>query len=323
MLLPNRLTEQNAEKLIKNILSYKVLIPKYSKKPFIVATLKISGFVGEPLLNKKFQEIVLTLIKKFKSAGRRVVVFTNGSSLGNNFIRKNIVLADSIHISLDAGSDKTFRKLRNPPDSISYKKTLSNIGLLCRMRDRKKLDSQIGVGFIINKDNFKEIYKAAKDAKRIGADFIRYKFDITGSSILLKKEDQMANLLLDQSFLLEDRNFNVFLTKTEEGGTITPKNSACYTQYFWGTVGADGNMYPCDHNTINNCPDFGNIIDNSLEKIWKSKQRRDARKYIPKICVLCSPFASRINPFIEKINKLKKKYGWMKLEKWRKQILAN
>jgi wyosine [tRNA(Phe)-imidazoG37] synthetase (radical SAM superfamily) len=83
----------------------------------------ISGS-GEPTLNSQLGEIVAG-IKNLTEIP--VVILTNGTLLYNKDVRDDCAKADVVLPSLDAGDEKTFRKINRPHTDISIEKLISGL----------------------------------------------------------------------------------------------------------------------------------------------------------------------------------------------------
>lgn len=72
---------------------------------------------GEPTLYRDLEELV---IKAKELSNKPICVITNGSLLGNDEVKKALMLTDIILPSLDAGDEKSFLKINRPYPSIKY-----------------------------------------------------------------------------------------------------------------------------------------------------------------------------------------------------------
>lgn len=303
--LPELMNEENAKILADHIINYKV-------DTFKVETVKISGFMGDPLIKPN---VVLVLLDKFAQAGIDVGLFTNGVLLDKINIQKLISNLKYVHISLDADSPESFFKLKG---SYEFERVLSNIEkLVSKRRNLKK--PEITVGFILTKDNCRNLSAIVQRLKNIGVDRIRFKKEITSNfeypnDLLFKKIKRKFN----------DHNFHVSLTNPTNKSTKQMKIK-CWAHALWATVGPNGNMYPCDHCTFRGAPSYGNLFNRSLKAIWESQQRKILSSALPisNLCSLCSPFTSRTNYFLNKLLHLSKKIGIKNLDAWVKKNIQN
>ena len=76
---------------------------------------------GEPTLYKSLGKLILKA-KKFSS--KPICVITNGALLYSPEVRKELVIADVVLPSLDAGDEKLFVKINRPHPSIEYEKMI-------------------------------------------------------------------------------------------------------------------------------------------------------------------------------------------------------
>lgn len=167
--------------------------------------------------------------------------------------------------------------------------------------------------------NHEEIFEASRLVKEAGADSIRFKCDIGG------KHDLVRGKAVDVAFeqinkvkkeLHETGIFDVSSIHTRND--VESKNYAswqckngCDYQYFLGTVGSDGNLYLCDHNTMPGGIALGNVIDRPFKDVWESDRRKylsDGVKYTCQ-CAVCPPFGNRVNFFLKELRDLTSRYG--------------
>jgi len=122
---------------------------------------------GEPTLYKDLG----WLINKTKSELRLpVAVITNGSLLSFEDVRKDLLYADIILPTLDAGTEKNFRRINRPHRSIEF------YDLLCGLRDfRRGFSGQIWLEVMIVKglnDSEEELLNIKNAAELIKPDRI-------------------------------------------------------------------------------------------------------------------------------------------------------
>lgn len=311
--LPNILNKDNINRVVDGILSLK-------ENNQAIEIVKFSGFIGEPLIQK---EATLVAIQRLAGAGLKVGLFTNGIYLTED-TWSTLSNIDYIHISLDAGPS-SFYWLKEDSKGGAYSKNtfntvINNLKGLHEYRQRKAGSSvKLNIGYVIIAGNHEEIYKTTELVKEAGADMIRFKCDIAGKHNLAK-----ANLL-DEVFSQIEKAKNDFHHPPEfsvytihsrqemEERSYSKWNCSkgCYYQFFATTIGSDGNLYICDHNTMPGAIPIGNVIDRSLKDIWLNDRHRylaDGVKYICQSNV-CPPFANRVNVFLNEIVELKKVYG--------------
>lgn len=311
MHLANNIAKDNVDYLIDGIMRCKI-------NGLGIQTVKFSGFIGEPLANK---EATLHAIQRLNGAGFRVGLFTNGVLLSNDDF-KTIANIAYVHISLDAGP-RTFFLLKESPDipySRTFEQVLNNIAGLAQSRRESTNGNHlhINVGFVVVPANFFEIYDVTRLVKEAGADSIRFKCDIA------EKHDLMAANIHKQAYAeierarrdFHDAQFEVITIHSQadvEKKTYAcwKSRSGCFFHNFLATVGSDGNLYLCDHNTMTGAIPLGCALDQPLNEIWTSQRRNYLTKGIPCTCLcsVCPPFANRANFFLKEIRDLVDQYG--------------
>lgn len=335
--LPNSLAkEDNMLRVTRSIVDYKVT-ETYEVKPddngaretrrlLQVERVKFSGFIGEPLMAKK---ATLAGMRHLTDHGVHVGLFTNGV-LMDETTWQTILDADFLHLSLDAGTRETFAWLKynnKTRNNSFFDKIIANITGLAQARARRQGNNlQINAGFIITPYNWHEIFDIAKQLKEMGINTFRVKVDISETlplspTLAAKASDFLGEIkvkLVDDQFRLEETH----QVQTQPSGS---RNfSRCFSQDLWGTIGSNGNVYPCDHTTYPGAPPYGNAVNRPFQEIWEGSQREVITRGLPQICpATCSPFASRVNPFLSELVALYEEHGLEKLEEMRREVLSS
>ena len=106
-------------------------------------------------------------------------MFSNGSMLSKFDLFETIVRSLSwIRISIDAGKASTYDKLRVTNQNNYFDVVIKNIIKLIETKKKLKSKITIGVGFVVAKDNHKEIINFANLFKNIKVDYCQYKPEI-------------------------------------------------------------------------------------------------------------------------------------------------
>jgi len=310
--LPNLINKNNIDTLVDGILEMHIGVKSLD-------TVKFSGFIGDPLIQK---EATLRAIKRLHKAGIKVGLFTNGTLMtGDTW--EILSKIDYVHISLDAGPEsfyplKEYHLRGRINDSETFDKVLDNIKGLNYLRKANGGGVKINIGYVIVEGNHHEIYKTAGLVKDAGADMVRLKFDISASYD--KKTPWLKEAFSQMEKAKSDYHRpNEFSVCSIHSPDALKRNShtdwtcdrGCYLQHFMATIGSDGNMYLCDHNTLQGAVAFGNTVNNSFYSIWNSNRRKSLSGDVKNICQsnVCPPFGNRINLFMSEIMELKKEYG--------------
>ena len=154
-LLANNLFDiENMKKIVEEIVSYKKLGKNYltgEEEMFGVNNVSFSGITGEPFMAK---DAILYAIDTLSSNGIRVGAFTNGVLIKPNMY-DTILKMGYILISLDAGNDSTYSKLKCMNKDVN---TFSNlIKTIEELNIRKKQigsTTDINIGYVVNQFNY-------------------------------------------------------------------------------------------------------------------------------------------------------------------------
>ena len=237
-----------------------------------VERVKFSGYYGEPLMNKKSTILGMRLAKKKRM---KVGLFTNGIMIDDE-VMNALMGMEYVNISLDAGSRESYLKLKG---SDQFHMVLSNIRTLDAIRKERDSRLEITVGYILNRNNYREIPNVVK--MLIGyVDMVRFKVNILNSD-MSKEELDEAYSLIDEAKKYENERFKIIRihSRLEAERMQKPTFGRCYFMNLMGCIGCDGKPYPCDHKTY-----FGG----------------DKKDLVPKRdCELCPPMGFRVNRLLE------------------------
>ncbi len=309
--LSNDLNRDTMEKLIDGILDFK-------QNDLEIQLVKFSGFIGEPLVKK---DATIRSIQRLIGAGLKVGLFTNGTLMDKE-TWNTLCNIHYINVSLDGGP-YSFFWLKESPENMFTTKTfntvIENISGLNRVRKARNTDLNITVSYVIVPGNHMDIYETTKLVKEAGSDGIRFKCDIGGKhklkedEIILKEAyEQIRNVEND----FKSESFKISLIHSENDARNEKYKSwdcksGCFYHNFVGTVGSNGNLYLCDHDTKPGAIHFGSVVNETFQEIWESDTRKSLSNIIPTICrcEVCPPFANKANFFLKKIYDAKNQYG--------------
>mgnify|MGYP000073552493 CR=1 FL=1 len=250
---------------------------------------------GEPLLNPA----TAGFIDKVTSNGIEVGLVTNGSRI-DDYI-DSLSQCTWVGVSIDAGTAKTFNKLKKlPPAKNYFERIIENIAVLVdyakRHNNRLGLKHPAyGVSYkylLYNRDNITEIYKAAKLAKEIGCKSIHFRpagtaWDKLGTEeeIRFSKEDiSLFEEQITRALELDDEAFGVYGVTHKFNSQFEPANyfDKCYAIFMTAVImPPTGKDAPKDSFVFGLCCDrrgdeklelARNIVDvNQIQKLWGSK----------------------------------------------------
>jgi sulfatase maturation enzyme AslB (radical SAM superfamily) len=308
--LPDFQNMETIQNIVQSILNFQVDGLK-------IEIIKFSGFIGEPLMHK---EATLSAIRSLTGAGRAVGLFTNGILMDEQ-TWDTLANVSYINISLDAGP-RTYNLLKYRDKNVyknNFQQIIKNIKGLDRVRKQNESKLQLGISYVVVPDNYWEIYETTRLVKEAGADSIRFKCDIGGNMDLSHDKD-----ILDGAFEclekvkndFDSSDFTVTLVHSKEDVETkaykqwNPK-SGCNYHNFLGTIGSNGELYLCDHNTMPGALSFGCAINMSFKDIWFSSRRGYMTQGVKYLCNshVCPPFGNAVNFFLEKLKSLTDEFG--------------
>jgi len=244
---------------------------------------------GEPSTHPAFKE----MLYKIKEKGMEIGIISNGGLLDDELRRAIIDTTLYIRISLDAAKKETHNKIHDPknPEKDNLDTILDNIKKLVHLRNEKKKNIEIGVGFLVSRDNYGEILEAARTVKETGADYIQIRPAIDYKDVIPKKQctnvgamQQFPESILfeirkqtEEARKLEDESFRVIalLYRFSEIVDRGRDYDKCYAHCVAGTIGADCKVYLCCQHKLNPAFCIGDLRENTFSEIWNSKKRQD------------------------------------------------
>jgi len=222
---------------------------------------------GEPLVHPSHSNF----FQRTFDLGLDLALVTNGMALQEETCD---LLGDAtwVRISVDSACEQTYGFIRNVK-SRRFQQVIRNIENLVKYRRK----SVIGIGFVVNKENYDEIRMAAKLAKELGVN----NFRISGAFTPMGYEyfetfKEKALELSSAAEELSDENFTVFnlfndrLIDSFEG---VQNYDYCPIKDLQVYIGADYNVYTCCTLAYNTKGFIGSIKDQSFKELWGSAQK--------------------------------------------------
>jgi MoaA/NifB/PqqE/SkfB family radical SAM enzyme len=310
---------------VKDIESIKTLLD-WNEGGFKIERLRISGLNGDPLSDAALEFTKTIILRNQTDFKREIVLFTNGLNIDKAI--NELLLIDTLHISIDAGSKETFKAMKNSKD---FDKIFENIRKLKAKFKHNQEHPKIGFGYVVTQRNYNEVEMILDEANKEGIDFIRFKRDIHSPNSIswrswIEAKDKIEKIIYNKNNKNEDyypKIDNIFITDLPRhhwnGNT---KN--CISHKYCLTVGADKNVYTCDHLTSKAYTAIGSFSDddfnqdNSRNKLIKMiKKNIENKNYCKKLtnCSQCPPFNYRFNYFLPQLESLYSKGNWSKFEK--------
>lgn len=221
---------------------------------------------GEPSVHPQFELIV----RKILDLKLDLALVTNGVNIKPDTLRE----ATWVRVSVDAGRPDTYCQIRGVSET-HWNRVWKNISAF---------DGPIvGVGFVVTKDNFNEIYDCASRAKDAGANNIRISavFQNEGVDYFDQLWGQIATEL-KRTRKLQDVTFDVFDNFGERVYDLeqkSPSYERCGYQDFVTYIGGDLNVYRCCVLAYNERGIIGSLKEQRFKDMWKNHSSKgfDAR----------------------------------------------
>jgi len=228
---------------------------------------------GEPTLHPDCAEF----INRAHQLKLDTALVTNGWKL-NKEIRSAILGSTWIRISLDCASPESYHQMRRAPER-AFHEVLENIRALVDARDKSGSDLTIGIGYVVNKDNWQEIIPGVKLARSLGVDNIRLSavFQPENAAYFVGFHYQAAALCKEAEWL-STGEFKVINNFSDRMGELVqghPEYSRCPHQHFVPYIGADLNLYCCCVLAYTRRGLIGSLKDQSFSELWWGEKRKD------------------------------------------------
>jgi len=223
---------------------------------------------GEPTVHRDY-ELLFALAQDLRV---QTALVTNGVKLkvSDPFLRMTWV-----RVSVDAGTPETYSAVRRV-DRSHWTKVWGNIGAFA-----SQYQGTLGVGFVVTRENWREIAQAARLAKNAGASSLRIGavFSADGESYydgLAESIDAEIRAAMDCSgdgFEV----INLFGRRMTDLHDGAPTDSFCGYQHFTTYIGADLNVYRCCNTAYTTRGTVGSLKNTRLVDVLAGRPAFDAR----------------------------------------------
>lgn len=142
----------------------------------------------EPLTNPMTADV----IQYATDLGLTVKLYTNGIRLVSS-VQQKLLNCQWVRISLNAAVSKTYKEVQGIDEKNFYAVT-KNIGDLVKLRNERGSSLNIGMSFLVNPSNYKEILQIADIAKKLGVDFLALNSEMAGT-IRRFTDEEIDNIL--------------------------------------------------------------------------------------------------------------------------------
>lgn len=225
---------------------------------------------GEPLLHPDIVEFMQQTL----DYGIDLSIITNGQALVK---RRAEVLAHAkwVRVSIDYASADQMVKSRNVPDG-HFQMVLRNLADFANIKSK---DCELGVNFIVHKDNYRDISVFIRTLKRLGVNNVRVSPMWTPDYV--KYHEPIAPFVrseLEKCRELIGKGFTISTTYNISAEAHSPKRTyhKCFFMQTVPVVGADQIVYACHNKAYDNSGAIGSIKNQRFKELWYSDEAKDA-----------------------------------------------
>lgn len=237
-----------------------------------VKAIQITGG-GEPTVHPQHELILKGILDR----GLELAVVTNGARMSYSCLQ-SFARAKWVRVSIDAGTAESYSSIRRISKE-TFNRVQDNIRALVSQKKQLDTNVRIGIGFVVTKENWGEIYEGAKIASDLGVDNIRI-------SAVFQNEDEKyfdsfyerARELAIKATELNRDDFKVYNNFGNRIADLTQHNpdySFCGYQQFNTYIGADLNVYRCCNLAYNLRGLTGSLKEQRLKDFWVSESKKE------------------------------------------------
>ena len=242
---------------------------------------------GEPLLYPYIEETMGLILEK----GIDLSIITNGSLL-NGKKAELLGRAKWVRISIDSIRDEQYCKIRGIRRGAfdALCENIRNFSVI------KTPNCELGVNFVVSKDNHLEVYDIAELMKSLGVNHVKYSPLISNDTLNYHAvfKEQVSKDIRRAGERFNDDRFRVIDLYTSDFGdsvVFERRYNKCPIKEFVCVIGANSKVYYCHDKAYlsNGC--VGDISYQSFKNMWFSKETDelfksfDARQICKQHCV--------------------------------------
>jgi MoaA/NifB/PqqE/SkfB family radical SAM enzyme len=234
---------------------------------------------GEPTVHRDH----LQIFSRAQELGMSTALVTNGIRL--EVTHPAVKAMSWIRVSVDAGTVETYARTRGVSEkhwSTVWQK-LGWLPISCR--------GTVSVGFVVTKENYREVALAAGLAKgagvaniRIGAVFSAEGRGYYGDLLpRIREEIATAAALADDKFQVVD----LFDRRIEDLDAGAPTEPLCGYQFLTAYIGGDLGVYRCCNTAYTRHGKVADLTDTSLYEVFSGSRRQAANAFDARSCRFC------------------------------------
>lgn len=266
---------------------------------------------GEPLLHPHFDKIVSFT----KDSGIDLSLTTNGSRLTSELATKILPKLTWLRFSVNGATPEVYSKIHST-GLTEFEKVTKNIKNAISIKNELKLDTTIGLQFVVVKENEGQLQELLDYFLPFGLDYISIKPFSRNPKMLNSKIEIYNQALLTeidkiQKYYEENKTATEVICRLDAfskyyEGEI--KYSNCHALPYWAYITASGDFYTCPIHIGDEKFKVGNINIDSPELILFGEKRQGSLDFasqeldVKKVCRVNCRMA-RVNEFLEELQK--------------------
>ena len=238
---------------------------------------------GEPTINKHLKEAIEYI---GTNSDIKMGIFTNGTLIDKWDMFDTMVDNMSwVRFSVDAGTPETYNGIRRAKGNHGWDKMSSNLLKLTEVNNAKGKKIQIGTGFVITPNTYKEITDFAKYFSQFDIDYCQYKPEVVNRE---REEGVQRDLdfweaeveprLNEAKEILGDKfQINGYKLKDlmNDRSLFGRNYKKCLGSQIQPCVGADGEVYVCTNHRGYKQYSYGSLHEKSFKEVWTDIQTRE------------------------------------------------
>ena len=223
---------------------------------------------GEPL----FYKDIIQVMDRTASNNIDLSIITNGELLSGDRARA-LTHAKWVRVSMDYTSScqmKNFRRVGNG----SFDRVMKNIENFSKIKDQ---ECDLGVNYIVHKDNCRDLFDFSKLMKSYGVDNVRFSPMWLPNFLEYHKEIKkvVESQLKDVESLVDDTfSVNSTYNISDKDHATIREYSKCYINQIVPVIGADMKVYTCHNKAYDETGVVGSIKDMNFKEMWFSEATR-------------------------------------------------
>jgi sulfatase maturation enzyme AslB (radical SAM superfamily) len=258
-----------------------------------------AGYATDPLNCHYMDDLLELTINNQVIFGFNTKILKVSDRFVNLLNTKNLAKGSYMSLSIDAGSNDTYKKIHNIKSSAPiYDRVLNNVKKIGNIRRLNK-NFDLSAAYLVNVhsaklDDYKRFIENFIDA---GCNLLRFTFpqppkDTTTEKGVVPNPDEKKRYKDDLNELIlkfKNNDCPILIIDADQDHNIydKPQTLPCYARYIYPTVGFDGWLYNCSQSSAPNFRStaLGNLNKDDFWKLYYNYQTDNFNSYLTKCSV--------------------------------------